>query len=140
MIEVRKLMTILNKPYDMIEVDMTLRDWFAESYKRFFTDVGNKIDIIAAISTFEEAKFAIDCGAKWISTTLRGYTDNTKHIQLPDLDFIKKLSKLNCNVIAEGGYSTHSQYKKAIQYNARIVCIGTAITRPDKITEKILYG
>ncbi len=140
MIEVRQLLMILNKPYDMIEVDMTLRDEFKDVYKRFFIDVCKKIDLIAAISTFEEAEYAIECGAKWISTTLRGYTDYTKHIKLPDLDFIKKLSKLNSNVIAEGGYSTHSQYKKALQYNARIVCIGSAITRPDVITRRILYG
>lgn len=140
MTEIRQLQMILNKPFDLIEVDMTLRDGFSNVYARFFTDTKDQLPLIAAISTFEEAEHAIECGAKWISTTLRGYTDYTKHIQLPDLHFIKELSKLNCNVIAEGGYSTHSQYKKALQYNARIVCIGSAITRPDIITERILHG
>ena len=135
---------ILRTKCDYIAIDYTLRDNLTNTY---FIDITNHIHeksdckIIADISNISEAKNAKSCGVDYVSTTLRGYTNYTKQISLPDLDFIKKLRELKIeNIIAEGGFSSHFEYIQALRNGAKIVTIGTAITRPHLIIKKILKG
>ncbi|MFX1385065.1 MAG: putative N-acetylmannosamine-6-phosphate 2-epimerase [Promethearchaeota archaeon] len=129
---------------DLIAIDYTLRDGMDENFYFKISDHLRKISkkkIVADISTIEEAKMASKLEVDYIATTLRGYTKKTKQIEVPDIDFIKELkdSGIN-NIIAEGGYSNHSQFKKAVENGAIIVTVGTAITRPHLIVKKILTG
>jgi len=135
---------ILEIGCDFIAIDYTLRD---DCNRGYYLELSNHIHkisdckIIADISTVEEAKLAIECNADYVSTTLNGYTKNTKNTALPNFNLIKQLSKEGIkNIIAEGGYSNHSQYIKALKLGAKIVVIGTAITRIHLIVKKIIQG
>ncbi len=127
-----------------IAIDYTFRDNLKEGYYLELAEYIHKSSnsmIIADISTIEEAEMAYNCGVDLISTTLRGYTKTTKEINLPDIDFIEELKLKGLkNIIAEGGYSTHNDYINALNNGAKIVVIGTAITRPHLIIKKIISG
>lgn len=129
---------------EFIAIDYTLRDNCDKNdYIKISEHVHKKSDckIVADISTIKEAKLAIDCGADFVSTTLSGYTNYTKNKKLPDLYLIKQLSNEGINnLIAEGGFSKHSQYIKALEWGAKIVVIGAAITLPHLIVKKIIQG
>ena len=129
---------------DYIAIDYTLRDnLYLEGYLEITKHIHNnfKCKIIADISNLQEAKNAYECNVDYISTTLRGYTKYTKEISIPDISFVKELTELGINnIIAEGGYSNHSQYTEALNYGAKIIVIGTAITRPHLIVKKIING
>lgn len=91
--------------------------------------------ILADVSTVEEGVNAEKLGADYVSTTMRGYTQYTQGISIPDYDMIRQLkSKVNIPVIAEGGIWETSQLEKVLETGADCVVIGTAITRPKDIT------
>ncbi len=121
-----------------------MRDHYSENEYQNITDYiheKSESKIIADISNIEEAKMAKKSGADFIASTLRGHTSYSKKCNLPDIEFIKKLKPLNIEeIIAEGGYSTHSDYIQALENGAKIVVIGTAITRPHLIVKKIITG
>ena len=135
---------IVETQCDFIAIDYTLRD---NCDKNYYIKVSNFVHeksaskIVADISTIKEAKNAINCGADFVSTTLSGNTNNTKNRKLPDLDLVQQISKEGIkNIIAEGGFSKHSEYIQALELGAKIVVIGTAITRPHLILKKIIQG
>lgn len=95
-----------------------------------------EILIMADCATFEDGVNAEKLGADIISTTLRGYTKETQHIKSVDYDLIRKFAnELNTPVVAEGKIHTPEQAKKALEYGAHAVVVGTAITRPEIITK-----
>lgn len=95
------------------------------------------VEIMADCSTFEEAKAADEMGFDYVGSTMRGYTEYTKGIEIPDYDMLSKMSReLNAKVIAEGGIWEISQLDKVLQCNPYAVVIGTAITRPMDITKR----
>lgn len=99
--------------------------------------------IMADIATFEEAMASQKAGADIISTTLRGYTEDTKQYLSDDCDmsFIKKLHQnIDCFLIAEGKLWTREDAIKALQSGANAVVIGTAINNPKCITERYLQA
>ncbi|MFT4416490.1 N-acetylmannosamine-6-phosphate 2-epimerase [Fredinandcohnia humi] len=95
--------------------------------------------VMGDISTFEEGLEAINLGVDLLSTTLSGYTQMTRHIHGPNFSLLESLVKLNkVPVIAEGQISTPSQAVEALQRGAQAVVVGTAITRPQVITEQFV--
>ena len=142
--DIESIDEILKANCKFIAIDYTHRD---NCDKNYYKKVSNYIHekcnckIIADISTVREAKIAIECGADFVSTTLSGYTSNTKNKELPDLNLIQLISEEGIeNLIGEGGYSNHSQYIKALELGAKIVVIGTSISRPHLIVKKIIQG
>ncbi len=135
---------IIKTNCEFIAIDYTLRDNCDKNYYiKISENIHEKSDckIVADISTINEAKMAIECGADFVSTTLCGYTSTTKDTKLPDLKLIQEIYKNGIkNLIAEGGYSKHSHYIRALELGAKIVVIGTAITRPHLIVKKIIEG
>ena len=88
-------------------------------------------------STFEEAKAADEMGFDYVGSTMRGYTEYTKGISIPDYDMLSRMSsELNAKVIAEGGIWEVSQLDKVLECNPYAVVIGSAITRPMDITKR----
>lgn len=142
--DIESIDKILKTECEYIAIDFTSRDNCDQDYYKNLTKHINeksKSIIIADISNIEEAKLAIECGADYVSTTLSGYTDYTKNQKLPDLDLIRQINQEGIkNLIAEGGYSNHSQYSKALELGAKIVVIGTSISRPHLIVKKIIQG
>jgi N-acylglucosamine-6-phosphate 2-epimerase len=97
----------------------------------------NNILVMADISNYEEAIKAYEYGVDCISTTLSGYTPYTKDLQGPDFELIEKLVKeLDIPIIAEGKINTPEELKRALELGAHSAVVGSAITRPQLITEK----
>ncbi len=91
---------------------------------------------MADCSNLDDAIIAIKEGANIISSTLSGYVGkNLKDTDKPDLNLLKKFKKLNSFTMAEGRYNNPALAKKAIEYGADSITVGSAITRIENITK-----
>lgn len=107
-----------------------------ESLIKYIRENAPDVEIMADCSDFEEAKAADKLGFDYIGSTMRGYTEYTKGISIPDYDFLKKMkTELNAKIIAEGGIWDTTQLKKVLDCEPYAVVIGSAITRPMDITK-----
>ncbi len=92
---------------------------------------------MADCATFEECVNAKRLGFDIVSTTLRGYTENTQGFAIPDFDLLKKLvNEIDAPVIAEGGIWSPEQLRQAMDCGVWGAVVGTAITRPMDITKR----
>ena len=129
---------------DVLCMDATLRTrpggiTLDELYAYARENAGGR-EIMADVSTIEEAINADRLGFDYISTTMRGYTPYTKEYEIPDVDFVKEcLEKVkHSKVIAEGGVFEVSHMEAISRVNPYAVVVGSAITRPKVITERLL--
>jgi N-acylglucosamine-6-phosphate 2-epimerase len=93
--------------------------------------------VMADISSFEEGIAAFQAGADLIATTLSGYIRPpfTHPYDPPDLELVRRLSgAVSVPVIAEGRFNTPELAGQAIRAGAHAVVVGSAITRPDFVT------
>ena len=94
------------------------------------------VPALADIATVEEALAAADAGADAVLTTMRGYTPETEQVKAFDPRFIEELARrVTVPVIAEGRIHTPAQARDAVAAGAFAVVVGTAITRPQQMTE-----
>lgn len=95
---------------------------------------------MADIATFEEGLTCEKLGVDIISTTLSGYTAETKtNSDEPDFALLEKLHNgTNMPIILEGRIWEPHQVKKAFELGAHAVVIGSAITRPQLITKRFI--
>lgn len=101
-----------------------------------------KIEIMADISTIEEAVTAEELGFDYIGTTLHGYTGYTKGKKLYDdnFSFLKEVVKtIQTPVIAEGNVATPEMLKRVFELGVYAAVVGGAITRPKDITSKFVH-
>ena len=97
------------------------------------------LPVMADISTFEEGAAAEEAGADIVATTLSGYTPNSRQLDGPDFELISELVQaVHVPIIAEGRIWTPEQARKAIDLGAHAVVVGTAITRPEMITQRFV--
>lgn len=89
---------------------------------------------MADIAEFEEAKEAGAFGADLIGTTLSGYTSGPEPTG-PDFELVRRCTQLGKPVVSEGRIRTPEQAVAAIKLGAHAVVVGSAITRPEHITE-----
>jgi len=96
--------------------------------------------LLADISNLGEGLSAADEGADYVATTLSGYVDGPPGSKYePDFALIRELaSKTKTPVVAEGRIWSPAQAKKAANYGAFAVCIGTAITRPVDVVRRFV--
>ena len=123
----------------IIAVDGTFRKREGLRGPEFISEIKKRFDIIimADISTYAEGVACVDYGADCISTTLSGYTPDTKYYPMdkPDFDIIEKLVKdVSIPIIAEGRINRPEQASGMIARGAWSVVVGTAVTRPRVIT------
>ena len=126
---------------DMIAVDCTFRPHPEDAVPDLIRKIHQQTDclVMADISTFEEAKAAMEAGVDVVSTTLSGYTDYSPQLKGPDLELVRKLSEaLDIPVFAEGRYHTPEEVKQALDFGAPAVIVGGAVTRPKEITERFV--
>jgi N-acylglucosamine-6-phosphate 2-epimerase len=90
---------------------------------------------MADCSTFEDGGLAVEAGADFVATTLSGYTAATRSRDAPDFELIRRLRTLDVPVVAEGHIRRPQQAAKAREAGAHVVTVGSAITRPELITE-----
>ncbi len=97
--------------------------------------------IFADVSTYEEAKRAVDLGADIVGPTLYGYTESTKHIEEPNLrEFARMCRDFRDRVfmIMEGHIYTPEDAVKCLYLGADAVVVGSAITRPHLIAKRFV--
>lgn len=118
---------------DVIAVDATINqdvDFLSKLHERY-----PQQKFMADISTEEEGLRADEIGFDFVGLTLLGYTP-----QSLGLDKFKVLQSLVAKskhpVIAEGNFNTPEQAAKAMELGAYAVVVGTAITRPQCITQR----
>lgn len=100
---------------------------------------GAGCQVMADIATYEEGIAAQALGADCVSTTLSGYTRETAHTKTdgPDFDLLARLARdLIIPVIAEGRIWSPEQAAQAMSLGAHAVVIGSAISRPQLITQR----
>lgn len=95
----------------------------------------------ADCATFAEAINAAECGADIISTTLYGYTAETALPKEagPSFELLSELiDHLDRPVILEGRVWHPDELTRAFEIGAHAVVVGSAITRPQLITERFV--
>lgn len=95
--------------------------------------------VMADIATLEEGLLAEDAGADLVATTLSGYTADSPKSNGPDFELLQHLvERLEVPVIAEGRIATPEQARCAIDTGAFAIVVGSAITRPQWITQQFV--
>jgi len=95
--------------------------------------------VMADVSTVNEGIQAVKFGADAVATTLSGYVDGNAKVEDPDIELVKCLAdRISKPVIAEGRYYTPSDAARALATGAYGVVVGSAITRPQHITERFV--
>ncbi len=135
----REVKSLIRSSCDVIALDATLRTRPGrETLESLVAYIRANCDkaIMADIATYEEAQNAERLGFDYISTTLRSYTEQTKDIAIPDVEFCKQLVENihGSTVIAEGGIHSFMDLKRILDVGIEHVIIGGAITRPQFIT------
>lgn len=123
----------------IIAVDGTFRKRENLTGPEFIGELKNRysVVILADVSNLEEGIACAKYGADAISTTLSGYTPETRHLNnsAPDFKLLQELVReVKVPILAEGRYNTPQDCEKAIELGAWAVVVGTAITRPRIIT------
>jgi len=130
---------------EIIAMDATNRlrpnqQTLAEFFKEVKAKYPNQM-FMADTSCYEEGVTAKELGFDIIGTTMAGYTEYTKGTKLPNYDLMKRyVDTLNMPIIAEGGIWTPEQLKAALDLGVWCAVVGTAITRPQNITERFVKG
>lgn len=130
---------------EMIAMDATIRkrpeNIMLQDLVQYAKEKKPTIQLMADIATLEDAMQAAELGFDCISTTLHGYTEETKGEKLyhDDFQFLKSvLERVSIPVIAEGNVITPEMAKRCFQVGAHSVVVGGAITRPQQITERFM--
>ncbi len=95
----------------------------------------------ADCATFGEGLAAHEAGADIISTTLYGYTAETALPKEagPGLDLLKEfVTHIKAPIILEGRIWHPDELTRAFELGAHAVVVGSAITRPQLITERFV--
>jgi len=147
----RDVETVYNTGAEIVAVDVSSQlkpgnidaEKLIKDIKKNFPD----LLLMGDIATFDEGIRAEQAGVDMISTTLSGYTPETKsltsktiiELQPPDIELVSKLvDKVKVPVIGEGRYWDETFAIKAFEAGAHNVVIGAGITRPQIITKKIV--
>ena len=115
-----------------------------ETLEEFYHAIRRKypdILLMADCSTFEEMVKADTLGFDFIGTTLVGYTKQSKGSKIEADDFAllqKAVKTLQNPIIAEGNINTPEKVKRVLEIGVYSVVVGSAITRPQLITERFV--
>ena len=123
---------------DMVALDCSERGQQAGAFGRI-REIHAKlrVPVLADVASVEQAVSAVEAGADFVLSTLRGYTEETNHALDFDPKFIEELVRASAvPVIAEGRISSPEQARQAIAAGALAVVVGTAITRPTEIARR----
>lgn len=129
---------------DIIALDATGRKRadglsLSETIKKIHDELGKPV--WADVSTFAEGINAAEAGADVVSTTLFGYTEETRLPKEhgPGHELLEELvTHINVPVILEGRVWNPEEVTRAFELGAYAVVVGSAITRPKLITERFV--
>lgn len=95
--------------------------------------------IMADCATRDDAVAAVDAGVDIVGSTLAGYTEDRAATAGPDLEVLAEMcASVGVPVVAEGRYHTPHDVTAAFAAGAHSVCVGSAITHPQRITERFV--
>ncbi|XTZ12398.1 MAG: N-acetylmannosamine-6-phosphate 2-epimerase [cyanobacterium endosymbiont of Rhopalodia inflata] len=120
---------------DIIAIDATLRnrpqgETIVNLIKQIHEELGTLV--MADVDTIKNALAASQAGADYVGTTLYGYTKETESLSPPGYSLLQEMvEQLDIPIICEGGVSNPQEAKKALEYGAHSVVVGTAITGID---------
>ena len=127
---------------DVIAVDCTRRRLSEpEPWPTFIPRIRAELErgVCADIASLEDAVLAQTAGVDMIATTLRGYTSDTQGIRWVDWPFLTELlSTVRVPVILEGYVTSPDEVRRALSLGIHAVVVGSAITRPQSITERFV--
>jgi N-acylglucosamine-6-phosphate 2-epimerase len=135
---------------DIVALDATLRPRPGEQTLKEIVALSRgqypNLLLMADISTLEEGLNAAELGFDLISTTLSGYTTETRsqgksaHLG-PDFDLLEALVKqTKCPIVLEGRVWEPEEVTRAFSLGAFAVVIGSAVTRPHEITRRFVHA
>lgn len=128
----------------IIAIDGTFRKREDRSGPEFISEVKKRYHciVMADIATEEEAIACAAAGADCVSTTLSGYTPETRSSDdAPDFELLESLvKKLSIPVIAEGRINTPKIAATMKSLGAWSIVVGSAITRPTEITKWFVHS
>ncbi|GIP28515.1 putative N-acetylmannosamine-6-phosphate 2-epimerase [Paenibacillus sp. J23TS9] len=134
---------IIEAGADIVALDVTDRENRLEMVKELI-DAAHEagVAVMADVSTFEEGMAAEKLGVDYVGTTLSGYTSHSAQIAGPDIRLLSQLAKslTQAVLIAEGKISTPADAALALAVGAEYVVVGSAITRPQLITEQYVHA
>ncbi|MGB3692569.1 MAG: N-acetylmannosamine-6-phosphate 2-epimerase [Spirulinaceae cyanobacterium] len=120
---------------DIIAIDGTARERpNGETLEELIPRIHKELDklVMADVDTIENAILATKAGADIVGTTLYGYTSQTKDLSPPGWQLLQEMvTKLAIPAICEGGIASPTMAKKALEWGAYAVVVGTAITGID---------
>ena len=132
---------ILDCGIDIIAIDATSRE--RPNHEQVVTIVQKirenypDVLIMGEISNLEEAKAILPIKFDLISTTLSGYTEESKEVKSVNIELIKKITQItDTPIIAEGKIMNEAEAQLALDAGAHSVVVGTSITRPEIITSR----
>lgn len=138
----KEVKQLLNLEVQVIAIDATIRKRPKETLKEmveYIRKVKPNQLIMADCATELDMINAYELGFDIISSTLRGYTKETKgHNNLENnFAFIKWATKKlpDAKIVLEGGIWDPITAKKALATNAFCIVVGSAITRPLEIAK-----
>ena len=133
----REMQAVWSAGADVIAIDATQRPRpdqqdLAELIQRCRTEL--RAPLMADIDSVANGVRAAELGCDWVGTTLFGYTEATADQTPPALQLLPELRhelSTSVRLICEGGISTPSAAKAALNAGADNVVVGTAITGVD---------
>lgn len=94
---------------------------------------------MADCDSLDSARYALECGADLVGTTLAGYTHESRPMAGPDFDLLRDLCReLDAPIIAEGRYQEPWQAQAALSIGACAVVVGGALNDPVKQTSRFV--
>jgi putative N-acetylmannosamine-6-phosphate epimerase len=130
---------------DIVAIDATDRPrpdgtTFTEQLAKLKADLPGVL-VMADVATLNEGIAAAAAGADLIGTTLAGYTDVAPATPGPDFGLLQGLlQRVHVPVILEGRVWTPQEAAHGLAMGAWAVVVGSAITRPQVITERFVTG
>jgi N-acylglucosamine-6-phosphate 2-epimerase len=95
--------------------------------------------VMADIDSVDEGVAAAAAGADLVATTLAGYTESRPATEGPDLALVRELvARVAVPVVCEGRIRGPEDVRAAFLAGAFAVVVGTAITNPVAITERLV--
>lgn len=116
----------------------TLEEFYAKVREKY-----PRQKLMADCSTLEEMLRADALGFDFIGTTLVGYTQESQghKIETGDFELIRQIVKMARHpVIGEGNLNTPEKARRAMELGVYSVVVGSAITRPQWITENFVQA
>lgn len=125
---------LINAGADIIAIDATMRKRPVP-----FTELVTLVQsqgkcVMADCSTFEEGVMVSELGCDLIGSTLSGYTTDSVPND-PDISLVERWVEQGFRVMAEGRYNSPKAVESALKAGAWSCTVGTAITRPELVTE-----